>query len=407
MRKNIIILSHNNHSFLNNEIKYASQIFEKVIVVCPYNQEFRNINMELPNVELLLYKKKELYMSMLTSLLKLFNKENIQEFIDGLRENVISKSYIKVYLHFIGLSKLFSMKIDRCIGIEESKDWIFYSAWYYSTAYAVTEAKKRFKYAKVVSLAHSFEVDKIKNKFTHVLYRKKYHNELEKISFISENVFKKFENDISKKLNLRLDNIDINMLGTTKLKGKYSDFSKDNIIRIVSCSHIVPIKRLDLILNALDYTNLKIEWTHIGDGKERKTLEQEIINNKNKNLKINLLGALENKKIHEFYVKNKVDIFINLSESEGIPVSIMEAIAYGIPVIATDVGGNSEIVKNDFGRLVSKNPTNEEIKKSILDLVNIEYKDKIEMRRLATEFFENNFDSDKLRPLFFANIAKD
>ena len=36
--------------------------------------------------------------------------------------------------------------------------------------------------------------------------------------------------------------------------------------------------------------------------------------------------------------------YVNLSTSEGIPVSIMEAMSYGIPVVATDVGGTSEAV---------------------------------------------------------------
>ncbi|NCO54621.1 MAG: glycosyltransferase, partial [Bacteroidetes bacterium] len=49
-----------------------------------------------------------------------------------------------------------------------------------------------------------------------------------------------------------------------------------------------------------------------------------------------------------------VDLFINVSESEGIPVSIMEALSAGIPVIATNVGGTNEIVNNDVGFLIDK-----------------------------------------------------
>ncbi len=45
-----------------------------------------------------------------------------------------------------------------------------------------------------------------------------------------------------------------------------------------------------------------------------------------------------------FFKENSVDLFINASITEGTPVSIMEAISCGIPIIATDVGGNPEIV---------------------------------------------------------------
>ena len=47
-----------------------------------------------------------------------------------------------------------------------------------------------------------------------------------------------------------------------------------------------------------------------------------------------------------------MDLLINLSSSEGIPVSMMEAISFGIPVFANDVGGISEIVQPETGELI-------------------------------------------------------
>ena len=40
------------------------------------------------------------------------------------------------------------------------------------------------------------------------------------------------------------------------------------------------------------------------------------------------------------------DVFILPSKSEGLSVTILEAMAAGIPVIATDVGGNKEVINN-------------------------------------------------------------
>ena len=59
-------------------------------------------------------------------------------------------------------------------------------------------------------------------------------------------------------------------------------------------------------------------------------------------------------------------MFINVSTTEGTPVSIMEAISCGIPVIATSVGGNVEIVQERNGYLLDKNPTPEEIGMALL-----------------------------------------
>lgn len=51
------------------------------------------------------------------------------------------------------------------------------------------------------------------------------------------------------------------------------------------------------------------------------------------------------------------DLFLNISESEGVPFSIMEALSAGIPVMATDVGGTAEIIDDTVGRLLPKELT--------------------------------------------------
>ncbi len=64
------------------------------------------------------------------------------------------------------------------------------------------------------------------------------------------------------------------------------------------------------------------------------------------------LGFTANYDILNFYKSNPVDLFINVSESEGIPVTIMEAMSYGILCLATDVGGVKEIVFEGVGNLL-------------------------------------------------------
>jgi glycosyltransferase involved in cell wall biosynthesis len=103
----------------------------------------------------------------------------------------------------------------------------------------------------------------------------------------------------------------------------------------------------------LKYIEYEVEWVHFGDG----TLKENIKNkasNLPPNIKVDFKGFVPNPKILEYYANNSVDLFINVSESEGIPVSIMEAISYGIPILATDVGGTSEIVTSQTGILLQK-----------------------------------------------------
>ena len=51
--------------------------------------------------------------------------------------------------------------------------------------------------------------------------------------------------------------------------------------------------------------------------------------------------------ISKIIKENNFDLHINLSEYEGIPVTIMESMSLGIPVIATDVGGVSGLLQTE------------------------------------------------------------
>lgn len=404
MRKNIVMISQNTHAFLANEIEYATDVFERVIVICPHDDEIKKAILRLPNAEMLFYSKQELYLNALFSIPRILEKEKREEIAECLNSKSFTKAYLKQYLNFLALMRLFEKALSRKIklSVNESNEWVFYSAWYYGTAFAVTEAKKKYKYAKTISLAHSFEIDKMKNKNIYLLFRKFYHNRLDKVSFISKNVFRKYRKEIANKLNLSLNNIEVRYLGAKKLIQGMNHASIDGVIRIVSCSNVIRVKRIDLILHALDgIKEVSIEWTHIGNGELMNYIKDLIKKKTNKDLNVKLMGAIENSKIHEYYEKNPVDLFINVSLSEGIPVSIMEAIAYGIPIIATDVGGNSEIVKEDFGKLISSNPNCDEIREAVKSIINLPDKEKKEMRKNATYFFENSFNANLLRRDFF------
>jgi glycosyltransferase involved in cell wall biosynthesis len=110
-----------------------------------------------------------------------------------------------------------------------------------------------------------------------------------------------------------------------------------------------------------------VEWTHIGDGPLIDRIKALIQEKPLPNLQVDLLGYIPS--VYDYYTDHAVDIFFNMSTSEGIPVSIMEAESFGIPVIATAVGGNPEIVTDTCGKLISANPTPEEIADAIHEVI--------------------------------------
>lgn len=127
--------------------------------------------------------------------------------------------------------------------------------------------------------------------------------------------------------------------------------SKDGVLRVVSCSSLTPVKRVDQIPGILAATGFdRIEWTHIGDGPERTRVEEALT--AFSDVRARLLGLLTPSEVRHELVSEPYDLFLNVSTSEGVPVSIMEALAAGIPVVATNVGGTSELIDRSVGRLV-------------------------------------------------------
>ena len=106
------------------------------------------------------------------------------------------------------------------------------------------------------------------------------------------------------------------------------------------------------------------------------------------------MGSMPVSTIFDFYTTASVDLFINCSDVEGIPVSIMEAMSFGIPCIARDVGGNREIVDNNYnGILLSRNITVHELSDSIINLLCLDA-DKYEiMRRNAFKKYIDCYDA--------------
>lgn len=151
-----------------------------------------------------------------------------------------------------------------------------------------------------------------------------------------------------------------------------STMSLDGKIRILSCSNMIPLKRIHLIIHILEKINVAVEWTHIGSGPLLDELKNKTTQ-LGSHISVVFKGHIEKNEIVEFYQNNAIDFFLNVSETEGVPVSIMEALSFGVPVIATNVGGTSEIVDSNVGLLVEKDFDPSEVAQWILTNMNNSY----------------------------------
>ena len=292
---------------------------------------------------------------------------------------------------FIKKNKLY---ISQCV---------FYTYWFQSTTVGLALLKKKYPDIKIITRTHGTDLFEERHRYNYIPFRRIILKKIDAV-FPCMDSGTKYLKSRNNKISIK---ISTSYLGVDN-HGFINRPSEDGVLRIVSCSSIILLKRLNLIgLGIKEMIKLKpekkIEWIHFGDGEFRKDIDKIINEISSEKVRINLMGQVPLNYILEHYKKLPVDVFINVSSYEGQPVSIKEAISFGIPVIATDVGGNSEIVTKENGILLFANPTPFEIAKAIYWFT--ENHDKVEeMRTNSRKLFLDKYDSKIVYPDFIHKI---
>lgn len=150
----------------------------------------------------------------------------------------------------------------------------------------------------------------------------------------------------------------------------------NEIPKILAVTRLAPPKRLDLLIESVKGIQCKLYI--IGDGTGRKELEEF---SKKKSVE-NVYFKGEIKGFKEFY---KYDIFALISDSEGLPMSALEAMSAGLPLLLSNVGGCSELIEGNG--VLTKNNIND-IKISLKKII----KEKEKMMQRSSELFDEKFN---------------
>ncbi len=269
------------------------------------------------------------------------------------------------------------------LGIEENA--ILYTYWADSSAYLLACLKKMGLKNLTVTRMHAFDVYEYGDNHGYIPWRSFVYKKLDKLLPISvhgaEYVNHKYPFTLNKTQTIPLG---------IPLSDETVSLSPVPTKHIISCSWVGTRKNLTGVFDAL-HNMQDTTWTHLGDGEDFETLKTHT--NRPAALKVQLPGRFSQEGIRSFYRDEQTTCFISLSTNEGLPVSMMEAMAFGIPVVSTDVGGCAEIVTPETGVLLPKSYTHEDV----VNAVNIcaEKFSSPEARKRIQEFIKANFDAQK------------
>ena len=344
---------HHTEAFLESEYPFYSSEFDNVVFFPILKGKVRKncTNANVNDIYNKLYKKKYRLL-LLTLFSKHFYKSVLECFSKLLRRDFLRKLIVQD-LHYRIAKKIISQNSSLF-----DKETIVYCYWFNSIVYAMLKLREEYGCDyKVVCRAHRFDVYDENGIMPH---RKYCLDKIDRIFPISQDAVNVLSAQCSNKNKIILSRLGVHNHGIIAPSSDPFSFN------LLSISQTSKRKRVILIFHSIqEYAKqnptLNICWTHFGDGPLDKELSVLCKNIGLCNLQIKLKGRVPNEVIVRYMSTKAIDAFINLSSSEGVPVSIMEAQSFGLPVIATNVGGTGEIVNNNNGILLSANPTTEEI----------------------------------------------
>lgn len=382
--------------FIDDEMRVIAPKFDKVLIYTASVDTRENLNRFVPdNAEVIQFSRHQLESNKLKSFSYVIKPMYVTELFFALKTlpikywlSVIKIMYVEIHRaanlkkNLVGLCKVKNLNPSDCV---------FYSYWHDYKALALAMLRKDDQSIKCVARAHRWDVFADKNAIPYLPFKSFIISNLLQTYSISDAGKIYFEQYLNRKLD---DKVTVSRLGKFNDRQPNMDKHPDSVL-ICSCSDIRADKRIDKIIDVLSLLKCQnVKWVHIGDDNLRTMIEQ-YAKEKLQNVEYEFFGMISNSTLLDFYSANYVDLFINLSTSEGIPVSIMEALSAGIPIVATNVGGTPEIVNQQNGFLVDADFKVEDVAKIVDDYLTMPIDIHRKYRMNAYNFWKENYEARK------------
>lgn len=383
--------------FVESEIPFLPEILDGYIVPLYPDKSHSDVPKKIK--ELTVIPKKNTAKNYLIAFKRCFSARLVDELNVACRKKHCFYNIAKA-IKFCYTGELQISRISGCLKKTSDKGpFLFYSYWMYQHAYIAAGLKEKIPGSRFITRCHGYDLYEQRHPNNYIPFRKFIFSQADYICPISLNGKNYFLNTYGHWFEPKIHVVRLGTVLNNDLKpyrGK-----PDKLLHIVSCSSMTQVKRLDRLIASLAIMQIKVEWTHFGDGDLREHL-QSLIEKLPNNISCNLMGARPNQEILEYYKTHDVDAFINTSESEGVPVSMMEAMSCRIPVIATDVGGVSEIVHDGInGILIEGNFAPETLAKQLECFAKLPQGRIEELRMNARTTWEESYDASKNYRSFF------
>lgn len=275
--------------------------------------------------------------------------------------------------------------------IEKPEKSVLYSYWADNAATLACMVKVFKPTVKAISRAHGYEIYEDLKKDKIIPFRNYQNKIIDHIYSVS----KKGAEHLKRKHPSFANKYSFSYLGTND--HGLAIFDPNEVFSIATCCNLNSIKRIELVSEILQNVNHKMRWHLIGDGPEMSKIKKanSILP---ANIEVIYHGSMNQDRLFEFYRKTYLNALLSVSYSEGLPVTMMEAISFGIPLISTNVGGCNEICNENTGVLFDRDFKGKDVAQLILEfrtskMNTTEFREKCRTFWLENFSAENNYNN--------------
>ncbi len=393
----------NKEHFVETELPFLLEKFSRVIIIpLRVSGAIRKVPDRVPVIDSLGIKNvKGGKFECLRKVLVTFSKKYIYKELFKRPQVIFKWKHFRYLLGYVNyMVEGCSLVRDLIQSNPELKEAVFYSYWLHAHASILALLKRReFPNLKVVSRAHAYDIYEEDFDPPFIPFRQETLAEMSKIFAISNNG----RNYLLQNTSANLAQVAVCRLGVPGQNFQVKS-SNQSSFSIVSCSFLASYKRVHKIIEGIAYLakqnpEVEFHWNHLGGGELFDELYELAQRSLPCNVNWKILGDVSNEEVFQFYQSHPIDVFLSTSGAEGVPVAMMEAAASGIPIVATDVGGVSEIVNADNGILLASDPSDIEIAEALQQLVT-DRKVVDTMKSGSKKHWMTHFDQERNYPIF-------
>lgn len=313
-------------------------------------------------------------------------------------------------LMFGAAAETFYHRLKQKISLTKETRALFYFYWFDYKCFGLTMHRRKFPHIKIVARTHGYELYDERELYGKQFFKPQTDAGLERLIFAAQYAkdyyLKRYKRQDGRKYPLYR----LGVPGREVSVEERKKAQREQEFLLISCSGANRIKRIDRIIEGLAGVKaVAVCWVHIGGGEEFDSLRQlaaDKLGDK-PNIRYEFTGAIPNTDVAAYYKEHYAGCFITTTETEGgSPVSVQEALSFGVPVIATAVGELAQMVQGN-GILLSEKPSGEEITHAIEQMAACYGTEAYwQMCERSLEIFKESFDEQRNFSAFAGELAQ-